>query len=173
MLRSLAVLLLAAGAWSAPAMAEAPFAVGQRLRVDFSARSPGSRPGVTRLTPSRQSGALVAMDSASLELRTRAHGPALHIAFADIEGLAVSEGRSPRQGLLHGALYGAAIGLAIGAAVNAATFDRLDPDAGEFGILGVVAIGAAGAVIGGGVGSNLGRESWREVPVRRLWGAGP
>ena len=165
---SLVAAALAVMTAGAPAGA-GPLTPGQRLRVDFQAREPASTPGVTLLRPVRRHGTLTALDATTLDLEFPEGRPPLRIPLADIDALALSNGISKRDGMIHGIFYGAAIGLALGAAVNAMSFNRLDPDRNEFGIAGVVIAGTLGGAIGGTIGSSQGVESWRSVPVRSLW----
>ncbi len=79
-----------------------------------------------------------------------------------ITALDVSRGRKP-----FGVLKGAGIGLLVGVVVYSNYPDR-EVDEGNVGILVGGAFGAAGALVGAGVGTLVRTDRWEEVPLERL-----
>lgn len=141
--------------------------VGRRIQLDVQQRDRGRVPGVPRLTPVRRTGRLAGLDSTALTLDPGAGARARTLALADVDRLALSEGRSAALGLRYGAGYGAAVGLAAGLAFNAVHFDRDDPPTTGEELNRVLAGAAAGALLGAVVGGVRGGEAWRIVPRSR------
>ncbi|GEM_PF-4582983 len=119
--------------------------VGERVRIRAAASEARS------LT-----GAIVALDEASITLRTPARPEPVRIARAQLTSLERSAGRGSRvPGAALGVIVGAVVGLAVTSRSGGTHLQSADD-----------AAVALAALLGGGVGAAVPpREAWRAVPL--------
>jgi hypothetical protein len=115
-----------------------------------------------------QTGQLLSVDGVGLRI-SRGDGDPLQLAWEDVESLRVE--RSTRGAYWEGGLIGLAVGLLVAEGIVAAERDngRIDPSCGQYHCYSTgfwVAVGAAGAGVGAGVGGLLFKRTlWEDVPL--------
>ncbi len=118
-------------------------------------------------------GSVVSLDRDTLVLNAEGRAAPLALPLASVSVLEVHRGRKSRVG--RGALIGLGVGVAVGGVSGFGLCEMDETKSGcEFHehILGSLAIGAYGGVLGAGIGALIGlvarTDRWETVPLERI-----
>ncbi len=138
-----------------------PIEAGSRIRVT------APTVGADKLV-----GMCVEVDATRLRIQAGERVPPRAISLTDVTRLEVSQGRKSNalKGLLIGGLVGTPIGAAVGGVVGSIAhgLDEAHASMAAYVATGALVFGAAGGLVGLGIGALSSSERWKEVPLDRL-----